>query len=194
MATQTMAAPPTAPVARDPSGLHPGWLLFRALIAIVFGIVALTMPLVTLGSLVLLFAAYLLADGAIALIAAVRAARLNRAWGGFLLEAVANLLAGVLAVLWPAITLLVLVALSGVWAIVSGAFLAYAGWRDPATRGRWLWLLAGALSIVWGALLLIAPVPGAVVMTIWLGAYALVFGVMLLAAAWRLRRGKAALA
>ena len=186
------AARPDRPLTRDPTDVHPGWLLFRGAIAIVFGVLAMVMPLATIGSLVLLFAAYLLADGAVAAIATFRALRRGAPWGGLALEALANVAAGAVALAWPGITVIVLVWLAGLWAIVSGAFMAWAGWQSTAPRGRWLRVLAGALSLVWGLLLLIAPLPGALVMTLWLGAYAIVFGVALLVAGWRARHAAAA--
>ena len=74
----------------------------------------------------------------------------------------------------------------GVFTPVAAAF------RLNAAHGRWLLGLGGIASLVWGVMLLIAPVPGAVIMTWWLGAYALVFGVVLLGLGLRLRRGAGA--
>ena len=194
MATSTWSAADSAAAPPSPGriDLHPGWLLLRGVIAIVFGILAFAMPLAAIGSLVLLFAIYLLADGVVAFVAAVRAVRAHRAWGSAALEGVANVVAGLIALFWPGITLLALVWVSGLWAIVSGALLGYFGWQSAVRRGRWLRVLAGALSIVWGVLLLVAPLPGAVVMTYWLAAYAIVFGIALLVAGWRARQAMAA--
>ncbi len=181
----TATFPPTS---SPPWTLPSGWLLFRGGLAIVFGVMALAMPVATIVSLVLLFAAYLLADGLVAVTAAVRAVRAHRAWGGAALEGVANLVAGLIALLWPGLTLVALVWLSGLWAIVSGGLLCYAGWRMAKGAVRWLCVLAGVVSMVWGVLLLVAPLPGALIMTVWVGAYAIVFGVTLLLAGWRARR------
>jgi Flp pilus assembly protein TadB len=54
-------------------------------------------------------------------------------------------------------------------------------------HGRWWLALGGLASIAYGVLLIIAPLIGALVLTWWLGAYALVFGVLLLVLAFRLR-------
>lgn len=185
-----MALPVRQP-AGDPVDLHPNWLLFRGAIALLFGALAMVMPLATLGSLVLLFAAYLLADGTVAAIAVLRALRRRAPWGNLALEAATNGIAGVLAAFRPDLTLIALVWLAGLWAIVSGAFMAWAGWQSTAPRGRWLRVLGGALSFAWGALLLVAPLPSALVMTLWLGAYAIVFGVAMLAGGARARRAVA---
>ena len=60
--------------------------------------------------------------------------------------------------------------------------------RLRKTHGKWLLALSGIVSVVWGVLLFIAPIAGAVVMTWWLGAYALIFGGVLLVLAFRLRK------
>ncbi len=159
----------------------------RGAFAILFGIIALILPGVTIASLVLLFAAYMLADGILAIVAAVRAARRNERWGLLILEGLANIATGVLAFIWPGITVIVFVLLLAAWAIVSGALMIGAAFRLGKRHGRWWMVLAGVLSVIWGGLLTFAPIAGAVVLTWWLGAYALVFGGLLLALAFRLR-------
>lgn len=171
---------------------HPsaGWpfILLRAAAAITFGLLALVLPGPTLAGLVLLFAAYMLADGALAIIAAWRAARQHARWGWFGVEALVNIAAGVIALLWPGITLLAFVMLTAAWALVSGGAMLWGAFRFHEKHGR-LWLvLAGLVSLVWGVLLLLWPLAGAVAMTLWLGAYALLFGLTLLLLALKLRR------
>ena len=98
----------------------------------------------TLTALVLLLAAYLLVDGAFAIAAGVQAARQHeRSWPLFL-EGVADIVAGLIAFFWPAITLLALVYLTGFWAIVSGVLMIASAFRPPR-RHEWLLTLAGAL-------------------------------------------------
>jgi uncharacterized membrane protein HdeD (DUF308 family) len=160
----------------------------RGLVALVFGAAALLLPGVTIASLVLLFALYMLLDGVLAIASAIRAARRHERWHSFILEGVADLIAGAIALVAPAITVLAFMWLSGAWAVVSGALMLAAAMRLHATHGRWIVALAGAVSVLWGVLLLMQPVVGAVVLTWWLGAYALIFGIALLGAAWRLRR------
>src|SRR3979411_1938723 len=76
----------------------------RGACAILFGIIALLMPGVTLTALVLLFSAYMLVDGVFTIVAAVRAARRHERWGWLVLEGIADLAAGAIAFLWPGVT------------------------------------------------------------------------------------------
>ena len=69
-----------------------------------------------------------------------------------------------------------------------------ASFRLNIQHGRWLMALAGAVSVIWGILLIIWPLIGAVVLTWWIAAYALVFGVALLVLAFRLRDRRHAVA
>jgi uncharacterized membrane protein HdeD (DUF308 family) len=145
------------------------------------------LPAATMLALVLVFAAYMLVDGVFAIMAAVRAAREHERWGLLVLEGVAGIVAGVIAVLWPGITVLAFVLLVAAWAIVSGGLMLVAGYRLNIEHGRWWLVLAGALSVAYGALLAVAPMIGALVLTWWFGAYALLFGVALLVLAFRLK-------
>jgi uncharacterized membrane protein HdeD (DUF308 family) len=162
-------------------------IALRGVFAILFGLIALFMPSVTLTALVLLFAAYMLVDGIFAIVAAVRAAAHHERWGWLIFEGIVDLIAGVIAVIWPLITILAFVLLMAAWAIVSGGLLTAAAFRLHATHGRWVMALSGIVSLVWGILLVIWPIVGAVVLTWWVGAYAIVFGVLLLVLAFRLR-------
>ncbi len=159
----------------------------RGVFAILFGIAAFALPLVTIASLVLLFAVYMLVDGVFAIVAGLRAAARHQRWTLLILEGAVDLLAGAAALLLPSTAVLVLVTLLGLWAAVSGGLLLAAAFRLHAGHGRWVLALSGLVSIVWGVVLYASPIAGAVVLTWWLGAYATAFGVLLLALAFQLR-------
>jgi uncharacterized membrane protein HdeD (DUF308 family) len=162
------------------------WLIaLRGALGILFGIVALVMPVAAILALVLLFAAYMLVDGGFALYTAYRASRQRKKWGLMLLQGLANVATGIVAVLWPGLTVLAFVILLAAWTIVSGCLQLAAAFR--VDEGRWWLALGGIASLVFGALLIAAPLVGAVVLTWWIGAWAIVFGAFLLVAAFRLR-------
>ncbi|HEX3537823.1 MAG TPA: HdeD family acid-resistance protein [Stellaceae bacterium] len=162
-------------------------IALRGLVAILFGIIALVMPGVTILALTLLFAVYMLADGVLAIIAAIWAARHHERWGWLVLEGIADLIAGAIALLWPIITVLVFIYLMAFWAIVSGGLLVAAAFRLHPLHGRWLMIIGGVVSAIWGILLLIWPLTGALVLTWWMAGYALFFGGALIALGFRLR-------
>jgi uncharacterized membrane protein HdeD (DUF308 family) len=125
-------------------------------------------------------------DGAFAIISGIRAARSGEQWGLLILEGIVDLAAGILAVVWPAITLVALVWIVAIWAIVSGALMLGAAFILNIDYGRWWLALGGIASLIFGILLIIEPFIGAVVLTLWIGAYALIFGVFLLVLAYQL--------
>jgi uncharacterized membrane protein HdeD (DUF308 family) len=158
----------------------------RGLLGIAFGLICLLVPGAAILALVLLFSAYMLVDGALAIVAGIKAARSGERWGWFILEGVVDIAAGAIAFLWPAITAVAFVILIAVWALISGGFMLAAAFTLNKEHGRWWLALGGIASIIFGIVLLIAPVVGAVVLTWWLGAYALIFGVLLLVLAFQL--------
>ena len=111
----------------------------RGVLAIVFGLIALVLPAVTMLSLVIVFAAYALVDGVLAIVAAVRSARRHERWGLLVLEGVVDIAVGVLAFLWPGLTIVIFVLLVAAWAIVTGALMTAAAFRLQLDHGRW-WL------------------------------------------------------
>jgi uncharacterized membrane protein HdeD (DUF308 family) len=169
------------------------WWLFtlRGAAGIIFGLIALVFPGLTMLSLVIVFSAYMLVDGVVGIISAVRAIRRKEdRWGLLIFEGLLNIAAGILALLWPGITVFAFVLLVGAWAIVSGGLMTAAGFRLNIDHGRWWLILGGLLSLAFGALLVITPTIGAVVLTWWIGAYALVFGVVLVILSLKLRSRK----
>jgi uncharacterized membrane protein HdeD (DUF308 family) len=162
----------------------------RGVFAILFGVIALLVPGATILSLVLLFSGYMLVDGIFGIVAALRAARKGERWGLLVVEGVLNIAVGVVAFLWPGLTAITFVVLLAAWSLVSGGLMLGAAFRLTREHGRWWLVFGGLVSIVFGVLLAIAPVIGAVVLTWWLGAYALAFGVALLVLAFRLRARK----
>ena len=162
--------------------------VLRGLVAIVVGIIALALPGITLGALVILFGAYSLIDGIAAVMAAYRSSRTGERWGVLLFEGVAGIITAAVAFLWPAITALVLIYLIGSWALVTGILEVVAAIRlRKHIAGEWLLALSGIASVVFGIFVLAAPLAGALAIALWVGIYSLVFGIILIGFGLRLR-------
>jgi uncharacterized membrane protein HdeD (DUF308 family) len=162
----------------------------RGILGILFGLICLLTPSVAVEVFVILFSAYMLVDGVFAIVSGIKAARNGERWGLLILEGIVDLAAGVVAFLWPAITLVALIWIIAVWAVVSGVLMLSAAFTLNIDHGRWWLALGGIASIIFGILLVIEPLIGAVVLTLWIGAYALVFGVFLLVVAFQLHSRK----
>jgi uncharacterized membrane protein HdeD (DUF308 family) len=162
-------------------------IALRGVVAVVFGLIALFVPGAVLLTLALFFAAYLLVDGVLGIIAAVRAASHHERWALLSFEGLVNIVVGVVAAMFPAAAVFAFVLLIAIWALVTGILMIGAALRLHVSHGRWWLLFAGVVSVLWGLLLLLAPLMGAVVLTWWIGAYAIIFGISLLVLGFRLR-------
>ena len=154
------------------------WMLaLRGAAAIIFGILTFVAPAASLFALVLLFGVYAIVNGAMNISLSVRSP-----------TGIASIVAGALTLIWPGITALVLLFLIAAWAVVTGVAQVVAAVRlRKQIRGEWLLALTGVLSVAFGVLLVVAPVAGALAVTLWIGAYALVFGALLVGLSFRLR-------
>lgn len=180
--------PTGLPLLRSAALARNWWaILIRGIAAVIFGIIALLLPAQALIVLALLFGAYLLVDGVFAIVAAIAAATHQARWGLLLLEGALDILVGLLALGAPGVIVVGAIWVTAAWAIVTGGLMLAAAFRLHSGHGNWLLALGGLVSVVWGVLLWLWPLIGALVLTIWLGAYALIFGAALIAFALRLR-------
>jgi uncharacterized membrane protein HdeD (DUF308 family) len=166
------------------------WIVaLRGFLSLLVGVISFVVPMSTIFALVILFAAYALLDGIFCLAALVRGSRSRGPWWMLTLEGVLGIGAAVITVLWPEITALALIYVIASWAIVTGGIEIIAAVRlRKHIESEWLLAAAGVSSIVMGVVLALWPGPGAVGIAWIIGAYAMVFGVLLIALAFRLRR------
>ena len=161
------------------------WVVaLRGILAILFGVVALVFPGITLLTLALVFGAYVFVDGLFAVFAGIGHGGREAVW--YVLEGILGIAVGIATFFYPGITAQALVFLVGFWAILTGIFEVIAGFELPLSRD-WLLALAGVVSIVFGVLIFVNPGSGALAVVGLIGIYALVFGVTLLALGIRLR-------
>lgn len=184
-------APPEREVFVRPSlmrGIARNWWTFlvRGLLAIAFGLAALVWPDVTLLALVALFGAFALLDGVISILFGITGRESIRWW--MVIWGLVGVAAGIGVFLWPTIGALALVYVIAAWAILTGAMEIAAAitWRREI-RSEWVLIVAGVLSVMVGGAMALFPGTGAVALVWLIGAYAVVFGVLLVIVAFRLR-------
>jgi uncharacterized membrane protein HdeD (DUF308 family) len=170
--------------------LSRNWWMFalRGVLAILFGVVALALPGAALLWLVALFAAFALLGGASSIFGALHNRGSDEHWWLALLLGLVSVGAGIITIVSPGLTALVLVLLMGANAIATGVLdIALALRLRRAIRGEWVLFLAGMVSVVFGVLVFLFPGAGALALVWLMSAWAIVSGVLLLVAAFRLR-------
>ena len=152
--------------------------LFRGILAVLFGVIALVSPKLTLSALVFVYGLFALISGITAVVAALRNTDFP-GWGWLLAEGILGILAGVVALVWPGITALAFIYLLAAWAILTGIAQFIAPLAYPMGVGRAvLTALAGVISIIFGILIAAQPSSGLLAVVWLIGVYAIVFGVM----------------
>ncbi|MET9341326.1 HdeD family acid-resistance protein [Nonomuraea sp. NPDC003804] len=156
------------------------WLiLIRGICAVIFGILAIIWPGMTVLVLVIFFGAYALVNGIFSLISAFRHNVESRAW--LILSGVLGILAGIVTFVWPGVTTLALLYIIAFWAIFTGIAEVIAGIRlRKLIDNEWMLIIGGLLSVVFGVLLLIWPASGAVALTWLIGAFAIIYGIAII--------------
>ena len=189
-----------SPSSLGATGWRPGNLLLRALAAnwwlvllrglasIVLGVLAFAWPGLTLLTLTLVWGAYTLADGILALGAAIMGGTMAPRWW-LALAGVVGILAGLVAFLSPAFAATILLLIIATWAILVGLLQIWGAIRlRKEIEGEWLLALGGLLALGFGVAILIQPDAGALALVWLIGAFALISGFSFVGLAMRLRR------
>ena len=192
-----MSALPTNPISAEYAKIAQGawiWAVVRGVIAIIFGIIAMSSPLTTAAALALVIGIFAIADGIIDLVDAFRH-RGTSGVGFRVFLGIVSLLFGLVILIWPGKTIAFMVILVAIWSIVIGVLqiIASIGIRKES-GGAWVWsVISGVLGVIFGILLLVWPGVG-LVSLIWLiGIWAIVFGIALIVLGLQVRKaGKAA--
>ena len=165
------------------------WILLRGVLGVLFGILAIARPGLTLAAIVIVFGVYAIVDGIYLAVTSINSRRGEPNWGWYLLGGLAEFAVGVMVLATPGITAIMLLYLVAGWAIVRGAveIVAAIQWRK-IIKGEWVYILAGILSIAFGIFLFARPVMGTLTLMIWFGLYAIFFGIVLIVLAFRVKR------
>ena len=165
-----------------------GWIALRGFLALIFGVLTFAMPGITLVILVVVWGAYALIDGVLALVAGFRIRDNGKPLWSLIVVGLVGIAAGVVTFFWPGLTALTLMLIIGLWAIAIGIFQIAAAVRfRKHIRGEWLHALSGVVSVVFGIAVVARPGAGAIALVWIIGSFAIVFGVMLIGVAFRLR-------
>ena len=166
------------------------WLfLIRGIAAIVFGALSCLWPGVSLLTLVILFGCYALVDGVTSLMAAFtgRGRPGSRWWLGII--GVLGIVAGIMTFAWPGMTAILLLVFIAGWAIAIGVFLIAGGIRlRKEIDNEWMLILSGVLSILLGVVMFVMPGASALALIWMIASWAILFGVLTIGLALRLRR------
>jgi uncharacterized membrane protein HdeD (DUF308 family) len=170
--------------------LQSAWtgVLLRGIASLVFGILALINPGLTIGVLVMIFGIYSIIDGLVALWAGITNNSPGRNRGLTILHGIVGILAGLFCLIWPALAALYFVILIGLWYIVTGVveLVEAIALRKEIDNEIWLGL-AGLASIVLGAAIIFFPKAGALSILWLIAVLAIIAGVSLIMLAFRLR-------
>jgi len=162
--------------------------VIRGIAAVLFGIMALVYPGLTVAVLVLLFGAWILVDGVFRVIGAIGHRASDKEWGFDLIIGIMGIIIGFLTFHAPRITALALIIYIAAWALMIGATeIALAIKLRREIKGEWFLILMGLLSIAFAVMLLWNPLPGALALVWLIGSYAIAFGILAVILGFRLR-------
>ncbi|MFA7503828.1 MAG: HdeD family acid-resistance protein [Burkholderiaceae bacterium] len=173
-------------------GLADNWwlMLLRGLAAIVFGMLTFGWPTASIVALAMVWGAYALVDGVLALWAGVvgrTTARMARWW--LATVGAMGIIAGGLALVWPGITAMVLMFFLAGWLFIVGILQVWGAIRIRKEVEGEIWLALSGLLSIGIALLLVVQPSAALLATAWLiGAVAILVGISYIALGFRLRR------
>ncbi|MFB0840354.1 HdeD family acid-resistance protein [Arthrobacter sp. E44] len=170
--------------------LHKGsgnTLIIRGIAAVLFGILVVVWPGVSILALVILFGIYAFIDGITNIVHYVRHKGRRSAWQ--IVGGVISVLAGLAAFFWPGITALSLALVIGAWAVILGVSQIAQAFEVKKTDEQWwLWLITGIVTTLFGLFLVILPGPGILGLLGLLASFAILFGILLIATGIDLRR------
>lgn len=183
MPTTISAGPRTAELAAQ------WWVpVLRGVVAILFGLIALLMPGLTIAFLLGALAAFLAIDGVLSIVTAFRRRDTDERWWVWLLEGVLSIALAVMAIALPIATAIAFVYWIAAWAVIVGIMRIVAAISlRREIEGEWAIGLSGALSILLGVLMFVMPGAGLLSIAWLFGVLAILLGATMVAFGFRLR-------
>ncbi len=167
-----------------------GWVVFRGLVAIMFGVVELLVSNREFEAFTEVWGAYVVTDGFVVLLTAYQIREKNRPWVALALAGAAGVLAGGLIFALPG-TPMGLPNLVALWSLAMGICQIVAARRmRQSIQGEWSLVLSGVLAVLLGVLLFIIPNDFGTTIGWLMTGFAMGFGVLVVAFGLRLRQTK----
>ncbi len=162
---------------------RPWWeLVLRGLFIMIFGIIAIAWPEISLWALILVFGVFIFVEGLFQMVAAFSVKKEDPNWSLMFISGLFSFIIGLLAISWPGVTAVVLLWLIGAWAIVTGiSQIAYSGQakqEDGARRG--LMVVGGLIAIMFGFMAFLWPGATAITLILIVGFFAIFYGIQLM--------------
>jgi len=173
--------------------LSPYWWAFvgRGVFAIVYLIIAIAWPGITVENMILLFGAYVFIDGLILTFKAIKSWHAKEDRWLLLLEGLLGIGIGLLSFIGARITIRVLFFYITAWSLATGVLKIVEAIRLRKVLTDELWmLLSGLASMLLAFLLLFFFDTGTVVLAYMVIVYAIVYGIFMVSLGFRLRKAQ----
>jgi uncharacterized membrane protein HdeD (DUF308 family) len=163
-------------------------LLIRGIVAVLFGILAITWPGLTLATLIIFFGAFALVHGVFAVIGSIAGRKEADDWWLVLLEGILGIIIGIMTFAWPALTGLVLAYFIAAWALINGILRIYGAIKlRRVIEGEWLLIISGIIGVLFAIFVFARPLAGALAIILFIGIYAIVLGLLGIILSFRIK-------
>lgn len=166
------------------------WIfLLRGIFGVLIGLLALFLPGITFTTFVIFLGAFLFVSGVFDVITAVNSRKTMDSWSWYLVSGILGIAIGLLTLYNAFATALAFLYLVSFWLIVAGVFeIVIAIRMRREIKGEGWYIVGGLLTVLFGIMIMVNPVAGAITLTIILGVYAIIFGILLIYLSVRLRK------
>jgi uncharacterized membrane protein HdeD (DUF308 family) len=149
----------------------------NGVLSIIFGLVALFFPGITLAALGVYFAITLIIGGSSHIFGAVKNRRMNRRWKIYMLEGIIGIFIGLIILARPEVVATVFVTIMGIWALIIGFMFLFTFFRSrlPVWSNTFV-LIVSIISLLTGFIIILNPFESTRIITVLIGIYALIYG------------------
>ena len=166
-----------------------GWtFLVSGLIAIVYGLLAILLPKDFIATIMVASGIIVTAIGVICFLTALSRRKKSLPWIMLLIEAIALIALGIVAIIWSKETVKVLIFIIGLWSVLMGAFMLLVILNKDFMVNRGFYIFSAILSICFGILLIVNPFGSLELFVKITGVIALLFGIIMVMFGFAIRR------